>query len=146
MISTALWLVVVFFGAGCIVWGPEEFAEHLAAAGRSLGVSTFALALLLAGAKPEELATCLTASARKLPTIAVGDVIGANITACLLALGVGGARRSTSIRSQGFQICIAGAAVGSYWCLVRMGWHRKQSRRRNPDSSVLCLHRNDLVH
>ena len=89
MISTALWLVVVLFGAGCIVWGAEEFAEHLAAAGRSLGVSTFALAILLAGAEPEELATCLTASVRKLPAIAVGDVIGANITACLLALGVG---------------------------------------------------------
>lgn len=67
MISTALWLVVVFFGAGCIVWGAEKFAEHLAAAGKSLGVSTFVLALLLAGAEPEELATCLTASVRKLP-------------------------------------------------------------------------------
>lgn len=87
--STAIWLLAIFFGAGCIVWGAEEFADYLAAAGKHLDVSTFALALLLAGAEPEELATYVTASARKLPAIAVGDVIGANITACLLALGVG---------------------------------------------------------
>lgn len=54
-----------------------------------LGVSSFALALLLAGAEPEELATAVTASIRKLPAIALGDVIGANITICLVALGVG---------------------------------------------------------
>ena len=34
-------------------------AEHLAGASARLGVSTFALALLLAGAQPEELATAV---------------------------------------------------------------------------------------
>lgn len=27
--STALWLVLILFGAGCIVWGAEEFASIL---------------------------------------------------------------------------------------------------------------------
>ncbi|MDE3063611.1 MAG: sodium:calcium antiporter [Acidobacteriota bacterium] len=113
MISTALWLVVVFFGAGCIVWGAEEFAEHLAAAGRGLGASTFALALLLAGAEPEELATCLTASARKLPAIAVGDVIGANITACLLALGVGALVAPLPFGRKVFRYALLGLPLGA---------------------------------
>jgi hypothetical protein len=39
-------------------------AEHLADASARLGVSTFALALLLAGAEPEELATAVTLAAR----------------------------------------------------------------------------------
>lgn len=113
MISTLLWLLVLFLGAGCIVWGAEEFAEHLAAAGRSLGVSTFALALLLAGAEPEELATCLTASARKLPAIAVGDVIGANITACLLALGVGALVAPLPFGRKVFRYALLGLPLGA---------------------------------
>ena len=71
-----------------IVWGAETFAEHLAVASTRLGVSAFALAILLAGAEPEELATAVTASLRDAPAIALGDVIGANVAICLVALGV----------------------------------------------------------
>jgi cation:H+ antiporter len=88
-VSTALSLGVVIVGVALIVWGAETFAEHLAVASTRLGVSTFALAILLAGAEPEELATAVTASLRDAPGIAYGDVIGANIAICLVALGVG---------------------------------------------------------
>lgn len=87
--STAGWLVLALGGVGCIVWGAETFAKHLAVASARLGVSAFALALLLAGAEPEELATAVTASVRDAPAIAFGDVIGANVAICLVALGVG---------------------------------------------------------
>ena len=86
---TPLWIVVLLLSVGAIVWGAETFAKHLAAASSQLGVSSFALALLLAGAEPEELATAVAASIRKLPAIALGDVIGANLTICLVALGIG---------------------------------------------------------
>ena len=76
-------------GVAVIVWGAETFAEHLAAAATRLGVTSFALALLLAGAEPEELATAVAASLRNSPAIAVGDVIGANVAICLVALGIG---------------------------------------------------------
>jgi cation:H+ antiporter len=89
LVSWVPWLVVALGGAGLIVWGAETFAEHLAAASVRLGVSAFALALLLAGAEPEELATAVTAALRGSPGIAFGDVIGANVAACLLAVGVG---------------------------------------------------------
>lgn len=84
-----LWLAVSFVGVALIVWGAETFAEHLAAASVRLGASAFGLAVLLAGAEPEELATVVTASLRDAPGIALGDVIGANIAICLVALGVG---------------------------------------------------------
>ncbi len=84
-----MWWAVVWGGVALIVWGAELFASHLAVSAMRLGISTFALALLLAGAEPEELATAVTASVREVPAIALGDVIGANITICLVALGVG---------------------------------------------------------
>ncbi|WP_017302377.1 sodium:calcium antiporter [Nodosilinea nodulosa] len=86
---TILWGLLIVAGIALIIWGAETFAEHLGAAAVRLRVSAFALALLLAGAEPEELATGVTASLRGVPAIAVGDVIGANIAICLVALGVG---------------------------------------------------------
>jgi len=86
-VTAVAWLGLALTGMAAIVWGAETFAEHLATASARLGVSTFALALLLAGAEPEELATSVTASLRNAPTIALGDVIGANVAICCLALG-----------------------------------------------------------
>ncbi len=85
----ALWIAAFFAGIALIVWGAEAFAENLGAASVRLGVSSFALALLLAGAEPEELATVVAASLKGAPGIALGDVIGTNIAICLVALGVG---------------------------------------------------------
>jgi cation:H+ antiporter len=87
--TTALALVAFTGGVALVVIGAELFAEHLDAASRRLGVSAFALALLLAGAEPEELATTVTAAVRNVPAIAFGDVIGANVAMCLVALPVG---------------------------------------------------------
>src|SRR5258708_31199718 len=83
------WLGAFLAGVTAIVWGAETFAEHLAPAPVALRVSTFALALLLAGAEPEELATGVAASLRHAPAVVFGDVIGANVAMCLVALGVG---------------------------------------------------------
>ena len=68
--TTIGWLALAIVGTAAIVWGAETFAEHLSVASVRLGVSTFALAILLAGAEPEELATAVTASLRKAPAIA----------------------------------------------------------------------------
>lgn len=84
-----LWVLVILLSVAAIVWGAETFAEHLGMAAVRLRVSIFALSLLLAGAEPEELVTALAASLQNLPGIAFGDVIGANIAICLVALGVG---------------------------------------------------------
>ena len=102
--TLAFWLLALAIGMAAIVWGSEAFAEHLGQASVQLGVSTFALALLLAGAEPEELVTSIIAALRGSPGIALGDVIGANVTICLVALGAG-----ASIAPVPF-----GAAVMSY--------------------------------
>jgi cation:H+ antiporter len=86
---TLLWIIAGLAGIAGLFWGAETFAKHLAGASNRLGVSGFALAILLAGAEPEELATAIAATIRKAPGLALGDAVGANITGCLLALGVG---------------------------------------------------------
>jgi cation:H+ antiporter len=87
--QTLLALVALLASVAAIVWGAETFAEHLTDASARLGVTTFALALLLAGAEPEELATSVTAALRGVPSIAYGDVIGTNVAMCTVALGLG---------------------------------------------------------
>ncbi len=87
--TTVLWLGLIVIGTASIVWGAETFAEHLADASKRLGVTAFALALLLAGAEPEELATVVTASVRGVDGVAFGDVIGANAAIVTIALGTG---------------------------------------------------------
>ena len=81
-------LVALVGGVALVVWGAELFAEHLASASAQLGISAFALAILLAGAEPEELATAVTAGVRDVPAVAFGDVVGANAAICLVALAL----------------------------------------------------------
>ena len=107
------WLVVALGGVAAIVWGAEMFAEHLAVASTRLGVSAFALALLLAGAEPEELATAVTASLRDAPAIAFGDVIGANVAICLVALGVGALIAPLPFDTGVLRYGLAGLAAGA---------------------------------
>lgn len=108
------WVLAILAGVAGIVWGAEAFAEHLAPAAVALRVSSFALALLLAGAEPEELATGVAASLRHAPGVAFGDVIGANIAMCLVALGVGAAIAplpfGTRVRRYGLAALPAGLA------------------------------------
>ena len=109
----ALWLVAFVAGVAVIVWGAETFAEHLGAASVQLGVSSFALALLLAGAEPEELATAVAASLRGSPGIALGDVVGANVAICLVALGVGAWIAPLPFRARVMRYALLGLPLGA---------------------------------
>lgn len=130
----ALWLLAFIAGTAFIVWGAEAFAEHLGAASVQLGVSAFALALLLAGAEPEELATVVTAALRGSPGIALGDVIGANVTICCVALGVGAWLAPLPFRRNVMRYALLGLPLGiiAAW----MAWNGHVSRI---DGGVLIL-------
>jgi len=123
---TVLLVILLLASVGAIVWGAEAFAEHLGATARYLGTSSFALALLLAGAEPEELATAVAASLRHSPGIAFGDVVGANVTICLVALGLGALIAPLPFRGSALRYALLGlplAAIGSYFA-----WNGRLSR------------------
>jgi len=107
-----IWGLLIIVGVVLIVWGAETFAEHLGAAAIQLQLSSFALALLLAGAEPEELATAVAASLRGAPAIAFGDVVGANIAICLVALGVGAWIAPLPFSKQVMRYALFGLPIG----------------------------------
>jgi cation:H+ antiporter len=111
--TSIVWLVPLVAGVALIVWGAEQFAENLSRAAARLGVGAFALALLLAGAEPEELATVVVASVRNAPGIAFGDIIGANVAMCLVALGLGAILMPLRVTTRAFLYALAAIPVSS---------------------------------
>ena len=126
MVDVAVPLALAAVGVVAIVWGAEQFAAHLARAATRLGVSTFALAVLLAGAEPEELATAVAATLRHAPAIAFGDVVGANITICLVALGVGAIVAPLPFGPRVLRYGLLGLPVGA--AAVLFGWDGRVGR------------------
>ncbi len=127
-----LWLLAFAAGVALIVWGAEAFAEHLGHASVQLGVSAFALALLLAGAEPEELATAVVASLRGSPGIALGDVVGANVAICLVALGVGAWIAPLPFRAAVMRYALLGLPLGAI-----AAWFAWDGRVSRPEGIVL---------
>lgn len=82
----ALFLLVV--GTGLLLIGADWFLDGAVDLARALGMSTLVLGVLLAGLEPEEMLTAAIASARGAPALAVGNVIGTNITIVTAALGL----------------------------------------------------------
>jgi cation:H+ antiporter len=81
-------LALLGAGGALLTAGAELFAEHVVGAARRVGLTTFGLALLLAGAEPEEALVSGLASARNRPDLAAGDVLGANVVIATLTLGL----------------------------------------------------------
>lgn len=126
MLDAVVSIATAAVGVAAIVWGAEQFAENLARASTRLGVSTFALALLLAGAEPEELATAVTATLRDAPAIAFGDVIGANVTICLVALGIGALVSTIPFGRRALLYGLLGVPVGGM--AVAFAWDGRVGR------------------
>ncbi|MGH3454980.1 MAG: hypothetical protein ACRDP2_11225, partial [Nocardioidaceae bacterium] len=81
-------LVLLAAGAGLLVAGSEAFAEHIVPAARTVRVSAFGLAALVAGAEPEEAWTASVAAWRDRPDLAIGDALGANLVIATVTLGL----------------------------------------------------------
>ena len=95
--ETIVELAAVVVGVAAIVWGAEAFAEHLSVAAVRLGVSAFALAVLLAGAEPEELA----AARRGVSEAVVAGVVGSFAYNVTMSLGAGALARPLHITGAG---------------------------------------------
>jgi cation:H+ antiporter len=109
---TVQWICLFAASVAVICLGAEAFAEHLGVASVRLGVSAFAMAPLVAGAEPEELATVIAAAVKGAPGIVRGDVIGANVRICLVALGVGAIVAPLSFRGAVMRYAVFGLPIG----------------------------------
>jgi cation:H+ antiporter len=83
-------VLLLLAGAALLVGGAETFAEHAVVAGRRLRLHAATLALLVAGAEPEEAVVASIAASQGRGDLAVGDAVGANVVIATLALGLAG--------------------------------------------------------
>lgn len=81
-------LALLAVGTLLLVIGADWFLDGAADLARILGVSALVLGVVLAGLEPEEMLTAAIASARGAPALAVGNVIGTNVTIVTVALGL----------------------------------------------------------
>ena len=88
MLALLFALGLLAVGTFLLVVGADWFLDGAGDLARSLGVSALVLGVLLAGLEPEEMLTAAIASARGAPTLAVGNVIGTNVTIVTAALGL----------------------------------------------------------
>lgn len=115
-------LVLLVAGAALLTAGAESFAENVTAASSRLGVSVLALALLLAGAEPEEAVTAMLAAGQGHPALAAGDAIGANLVILTLTLGLAALVTRLPVSRRAVEYAVASAALGAVaYLLLRNG-------------------------
>lgn len=81
-------LVLLLVGTGLLVVGADWFLDGSGDIARDLEVSALVIGVLLAGLEPEEMLTAAIASWRDAPALALGNVIGTNVTIVTAALGL----------------------------------------------------------
>src|SRR6267154_2446486 len=88
MLPLLLALILLLIGTVLLVVGADWFLDGAGDLARALGISALVLGVLLAGLEPEEMLTAAIASSRGAPALAVGNVIGTNVTIVTAALGL----------------------------------------------------------
>jgi cation:H+ antiporter len=88
MINALFILAMLIFGTIALIKGANWFIDGAADLARDLGVSALVIGVLLVGLEPEEMLTAAIASGRGASMLAVGNVIGTNVTIVTAALGL----------------------------------------------------------
>ena len=81
-------------------------------------MTVLAIAVLLAGAEPEELLTAVLASLQDRPGLAVGDAVGANVTMLTAALGLAAVARPLPVGPRVRLYAVGSAVAGALAVLV----------------------------
>lgn len=85
-----LWAIpMIIGGLGGLIYGGDMFLKSAVAVAKSLGVSEYIISVTLMGAGTSlpELAACVVAARKGKSQLALGNVIGSNISNILLVLG-----------------------------------------------------------
>src|SRR5947207_11913266 len=88
MLPLFLALILLLIGTVLLVFGADWFLDGAGDLARALGISALVVGVLLAGLEPEEMLTAAIASARGAPALAVGNVVGTNVTIVTAAMGL----------------------------------------------------------
>ncbi len=81
-------VALMIFGTLCLLKGADWFTDGAGDLAKAIGVSALFIGIVLAGLEPEEMLTAAIASGRGAGDLALGNVVGTNITIITLALGL----------------------------------------------------------
>src|SRR5947207_10367416 len=81
-------LVLMVVGTILLLYGADWFLDGVRDLSRALGISMTVLGIVLVGLEPEEMLASALASGRGVPELALGNVIGTNVTIVTCALGL----------------------------------------------------------
>ncbi|MGC6534980.1 MAG: calcium/sodium antiporter [Parvibaculales bacterium] len=129
--------VVLLLGLAGVIWGAELMVDGAVGLARRFGIpeAVIALSLVAIGTSLPELAVSLVAAMRGHAGLAVGNIIGSNISNILLILGgtalLADLPISTAIAYRDLPIMVAVAWLGLFF----MASGRRMSRREG----IICL-------
>lgn len=89
--KTPIWLatIMIIGGLAALIFGGELFVDSASSLAKRLGVSDaiIAITIMAAGTSLPELASCIVAAYKKNTDLALGNVIGSNVSNIFLILG-----------------------------------------------------------
>ncbi|MGN0190636.1 MAG: calcium/sodium antiporter [Candidatus Cryptobacteroides sp.] len=138
--KTPVAVVMILFGLGALVGGGQLFVNSAVELARMFNVSDkfIAITILAGGTSLPELATCIVAAAKKRSQLALGNILGSNISNILLILGA--AATITPLSFGNISVVDIAAITGSATFLVICGLcFRKRARLGIPEGLILLL-------
>ena len=132
-------VVFIVSGLGMLILGGNLFVDSGTNIAKALGVSDslIAISMMAVGTSLPELATCIIAAAKKNNQLALGNILGSNISNILLILGLCGTVVPLSINPQSFiSLMLLPASVVVLW-LTSFTFKKKTLDR--VDGAILLL-------
>ena len=103
-VSLAKAIFMIVFGLAGLIFGGDLFVDSCSAIAKKMGVSDsiVAITLMAGGTSLPELATCIIAARKNSHQLALGNILGSNISNILLIIGLSGSIVPLSVNSQSF--------------------------------------------
>lgn len=132
-------IAMIVIGLGLLILGGNIFVDSGTNIAKVLGVSDslIAISMMAVGTSLPELATCIIAAAKKNNQLALGNILGSNISNILLIVGVSGTVVPLNINAQSFiSLMLLPASIVVLW-LTSFTFKRKTLDRF--DGAILVL-------
>lgn len=108
-------IIMTIIGLACVVLGSDLTVSSATAIAKALNVDdrTISLTIVAFGTSLPELITCITASLKNKPDIAIGNIIGSNIFNILLVVGLSAAISPNPMAFSGSFMIDTAVAIGA---------------------------------
>lgn len=138
--KTPVALVMILFGLGTLVGGGQLFVNSAVELAKIFNVPDkfIAITILAGGTSLPELATCIVAAMKKRSQLALGNILGSNISNILLILGAAAVIHPLSFANVTF-IDIAAVIVSALFLVLCGLCLRKRAKLGIPEGIVMLL-------